>query len=79
MKCLFEVNAWISKLNERHPLRPIIYHCLQIDPSKRPTMNQLLENYLGNLYNRLSLEAVAKAHTEMLLYFNQVATPQIIL
>ena len=69
---VFIRGQWVSKLKERYPLSPLIYHCLQRDPSKRPTVNQLRENYLGSLNNRLSMEVVAKAHTEMLLYFSEV-------
>lgn len=69
---LFIRSRWVSKLNEHYPLRPMIYHCLQRDPSKRPMVKQLQEEYIGKLYSRLSPEAKAKAHTEMLIYFNKI-------
>ena len=69
---VFIRDQWVSKLDKGYSLLPLIYHCLQRVPSKRPTVNQLRENYLGSLNNKLSMEAVAKAHTEMLLYFNEV-------
>ena len=69
---LFIRHKWVSKLNQRYPLRPIIYHCLQKDPSKRPTIKRLQAEYLESLYHRLSAEAKARAHTEMLTFFNQI-------
>ena len=69
---LFIRSKWVSKLNEHYPLRPLIYHCLQRDPSKRPTVKHLQEDDLAQLYSRLSTEAKAKAHTEMLVYFNDI-------
>ena len=69
---VFIRNQWVSKLDKGYPLLPLICDCLQRVPSKRPTVNQLRENYLGNLNNRLLMEAVARAHTETLLFFNEV-------
>ena len=69
---VFIRDQWISKLDKGYSLLPLIYHCLRRDPSKRPKVNQLQENYLGRLNSKLSMETVAKAHTEMLLYFNKV-------